>query len=80
MKIVISGMLNIKSEIDGAEKNYEDKVDLVVMKSECNDRVFSDVSDGSSGLIDLNLSTDSFNITIRCSSDEIKNAMKIMET
>jgi len=80
MKIVVSGLFNFNSEVNGDKKDYTENVDIVFQKSENNESVFSGAVDGSSGLVDMTIKTDMFDVTIRCSGDEIKNAMKILET
>ena len=79
MKIVISGIMSLNGEVDGEEKEVELPVEVNFVKSENSEVVISDTS-GSSGLVDMTINTEMFRMTIRCESDEIKDALKIMET
>lgn len=79
MKIVISGIMSFNGEVDGEEKEVELPVEVNFVKSENSEVVISDTS-GSSGLVDMTINTEMFRMTIRCESDEIRDALKIMET
>lgn len=79
MKIVISGIMSFNGEVDGEEKEVELPVEVNFVKSENSEVVISDTS-GSSGLVDMTINTEMFRMTIRCEYDEIKDALKIMET
>lgn len=79
MKIVISGIMSFNGEVDGEEKEVELPVEVNFVKSENSEVVISDTS-GSSGLVDMTINTEMFRMTIRCEADEIKDALKIMET
>ena len=41
MKIIVSGLFNFNSEVNGDKKDYTENVDIVFQKSENNESVFS---------------------------------------